>query len=118
MGWKLRPITSFPAHFGRILVEAVTFSPRPVLFGSYKSNDEARAIIEDFRYFRWCLRKEPLAAPALSQAEASFQFRLSREYHYDPIKRWTVLYLTATPDRLGEMETLNPHLGSLIAAIE
>lgn len=116
MPWSLRSPQSFPAHFGRTLIEATTHEGRAILFGSYRGEAEADAVAEQFRHFRWCLRKQPGISPHLSRLEDNYQFRLAKDREYLATERWFILYLTATPDRVGQLVALNPHLASLIAS--
>lgn len=114
MAWKPRSPQSFPAHFARTMIEAVTHCDRPIPFGSYRTEKEAKIVAERFRHYRWCLRDQPTIQPSLTNLELDYQFRLSKEQSH----AWHVLYITASVDRVRAMETLNPHLQPLIAGIE
>lgn len=118
MTWHVRSPQSFPAHFPRILAEAIRFENRSILFGSYKSHGEANAVAAHFRHFRWCLRQQPGVMPRLSALESTYQFRLSRTHEEAIVAdqaKWIVLYLTATPTKLSQFVNLNPHLSEIIS---
>lgn len=117
MTWHLRSPQSFPAHFSRILREAIAFQNRPILFGSYRTHGEANVIAANFRHFRWCLRQQPGIMPHLSALESAYQFRLSRTHESGGFDHpWVILYLTAMPTKLSQLVDLNPHLAEIISA--
>lgn len=114
MSWNLRSPQSFPAHFSRIMLEAVAHEGRSVLFGSYRDHANAKHVAQQFRHFRWCIRQQPEIVPKLAVLETTFDFRLSSEEEYINLERWLVLYLTAQPTKLSQFVNLNPHLVPLI----
>lgn len=118
MTWHLRSPQSFPAHFGRVILEAVAHEGRPVLFGSYRELKLARSVSNDFRQYRWCLRQQPQILPKLSQIESIYQLRLQTDRSYIATDRWFIVYLTAQPTKFTQLVNLNPHLAEIVAGVQ
>lgn len=111
MTWKPRQPQSFPARYRRAMVEAVATPGSFILLMSGETTAVA-ADAEEFRYFRWCVRQNPLSDSVLTDYLRRFQFRTST----DRVGGSAALYLTATTAKVADLAGLNPHLADLIAA--
>lgn len=106
MTWRYKAPQGFPARFPDSLRKAAAQLGKPILLysGSYES---AMNDAEQFRFFRWCLRKKPQAALALAKLSEAYTFRTS----CDPRG---LLYLTANENTISDLITLNPHIAGIV----
>ncbi len=111
MGWHYRLPSQFPATYLSGLREAKANSPDRIILGQFSRSYEAKALAEQFRWFRWCVRERPDAAKDLSTILEDYDVRTSIEssdiFGY-------ILYVTAKPTKISEFVRLNPQLAESI----
>jgi hypothetical protein len=112
MTWKPRQPSSFPARYRRAMVEAVASPGSFVLLMSGEASVVA-ADAEEFRYYRWCIRQNPLSDSILTDYLQRFQFRISTEKSGHS----RAMYVSANVAKAVDLAALNPHLLELIEEI-
>jgi hypothetical protein len=110
LGWHYKLPQSFPAYFSLALKTAVIHPDHPVVLGSYRSDVEASSVAERFRWYRWCIRKEPSAARELYMLLETYDFRTFMQTDEVGI----LLSLIAQPTKLSEFMRLNPQLAETL----
>lgn len=112
MAWHYRDVQTFPAHYGAAMREAVASLNTPILLFTASNAADAKSKCDHFRWYRWCLRERPQVLTALSDLETTYQFRVSK----DSAPGGVLIYLTASPTKLSDLQALNPKLWSEISA--
>lgn len=110
MPWTYKPPQSFPAVFVQTLREACANPDTPVLLASLADVRDTQAVAERFRYFRWCIRKEPYAHRELSICLENNQIR--SKHVIDDFG--SHLWITARPASIEEFIRLNPELSDSV----
>ncbi len=110
MGWYYKSPQKFPAEFTRVLIQASNSPDEAIILGVFNTREELDEFAERFRWFRWCIRKEPDAARQLTSILDSFEVRASSEVELNS----HILRITARPTKVSEFERLNPELTSSI----
>lgn len=105
MGWHYRLPQAFPAMYPQIIRAAVSSLNIPQLL-TYGAPQEVSAVAETLRWFRYCVRYDPTAAPEFTTIFESYDIRASTEND----KAGTLLYVTAKPTKVSEFIRLNPEL--------
>lgn len=112
MGWHYKPPQNFPKLFIEILKEAARFPNEAILFYSTRYSDDAKAVAEKFRWFRWCIRKDPDMRKELTDILNEYMIRVSTVTDEVGI----LLYVTAKRSKEAEFLLLNPDLAATIIA--
>lgn len=105
-----KPISRFPAKFPALMREAAASLHSNLLLGAFSTRLEAERLAEQFRWFRWNIRREPFADRNLTRIEESLNLKLS----ITDSPAGFLVYLKARPTALSEILTLNPHVADLI----
>lgn len=113
MPWHYRDPMTFPASYHSAVLNAAKLSPKPILFLEASSREEAKALQDRFRWFRWCAKHEASAATEVRLALENYDFRCSFEVTAFKL----LLYVRARPTLLGEFELLNPEIAKEILPI-
>ena len=106
MGWYYRPPANFPAFYPHSLREAALTPSIPTIVAATPTTKEINAIAETYRWFRWCIRSEPMANKELSSILENYEIRTSIE----TTNLGSILYVTAKPTKVSEFIRLNPEL--------
>lgn len=112
MGWWYKPPSVFPATYLASLRAAASQPGEALPFYSSEAESDCRVVAERFRYFRWCIRKPPIAAQDLYLITEAYELRT--KLTQDEVG-W-ILWLTAKPTKLSEFTRLNPELAFEVLA--
>ena len=109
MSWYYRRPQMFPAVYLNTLRNAANHPTVPQVLGSGMVK-EIEVLAEKFRWFRWCIRQEPMAYRELTNILETFDIRASTEI----FGAGAMLYITARPTKVSEFILLNPELSAEI----
>lgn len=113
MSWSYKDVTVFPALFHAVLERALLYAPEPVLLDRRDHRDEANALLEQFRHFRWCIRHPRSTKPVLAEklSTASIRAEITRQ------EGAFLIYVRARPTFLSDLTRLNPTLADEFSSI-
>ncbi len=109
MGWHYKSPQKFPALYPLALRSAAASYPQSFNLGAYHTLRAAKAEAENFRWYRWCLRKYPDIEASLSQIELGSSARAT----ISEILGGYSLDLIVSPPRISSLLALNPELALL-----
>jgi hypothetical protein len=112
MSWHYRSPHRFPALFLSLLRSAAAYPETPLVFHASPSRTNLETIAEQFRWFKWCIAKDPSVASDLYRLIETYDYRTKIEE--DEIGY--ILRLYARPTKVSEFERLNPDLAAEVSA--
>ena len=115
MGWYFRDPRSFPALFHNVLPLAIERAPYPIVLSEVYSHQEAKSLLESFRWFKWCLRHPQGEGNPSAKLLLDHSFR--GETIRDPVAGELLVYLRARRTILSDLLSLNPDLAAELEGI-
>jgi hypothetical protein len=105
MSWHYRAPTLFPAYFKQGLISATLEPGERQILAYSKSISELKAVAEQFRWFRWCIRQKAADKELFDILET---FDIRSRIEHDEVSY--ILYIVCNPTKISELIRLNPQL--------